>query len=273
MQFIYRFEAMTTPCEVVIFANSKDKADKIASEILHEIKRLEKKYNYFNPDSILTQINSRKIDILDKETLLLFKKAIEFYDKTDGVFDITIGTIKDLFLYSKDIESLEKEKVKLLKYTGCEHIKLEKNRIAFDNSYTKIDLGGFVKEYAVDKAVAILKKNRIKSALVNLGGDVFAIGKKPNKQRFKIGIKDPFIPTKIKIYLEIENQALTTSASYERFKKIEDKNFSHIISKNQNMKSPNSVSVVSKTCLESGTYSTSLMIHPYLKVNAKVYIF
>ena len=261
---------MTSPCELILFCDNKAKADEVAKAILNEAKRLEKKYNYYNPNSFLSQINSREENHLDSESKSLLQRAKQYYRKTEGVFDITVATIKDLYHTQTSKESLEKEKNALLPYVGCEHFEIKKDKIYFDNDFTKIDLGGFVKEYAVDRAVAIVKQNKIKSALINFGGDIYAISKKPNGEKFKVGIKDPKNPTKNAKFVEIEDQALTTSASYERNYQIEDSNYSHIISKENGNKTPLSATVISKNCVESGIYSTSLMIDICLKTPSLV---
>ncbi len=272
MQFIYRFEAMSTPCEVQLFSDSKAKADMVASKILKEAKRLELKYNYFNSNSFLAKINLRVEQNLDLETVTLIKRAIKYYQNTNGIFDITIATIKDIYKSSKSLEELEQKRKELLDYVGCKHISIKKRKIYFDNHYTKIDLGGFVKEYAVDRATIITKKAGIKSALINFGGDIFALGKRVDGSKFKIGIKDPNKPTKIVKFAEIEDEALTTSASYERYEVIENKKFSHIIAKKRSSRYK-SVTVVSNSCVESGVYSTALMIDDNIETSNKLIVF
>ena len=263
---------MSTPCELILYAKEKSVADASAMAILDETKRLEKKYNYFKDDSLISLINSRQTKIIDSETKSILQRASQYYKATNGTFDITIATIKDLYKNEKDLASLKTKKEELLGYVGCEHFSLKKDKIIFDNEYTKIDLGGFVKEYAVDRAVIILKKHKIESALVNYGGDIYALGKKPDGTAFKVGIKDPVDRTKYAKEIELQNQALTTSASYERNYTIEDKTFSHIISKADSNTSANSVTVISHNCVESGVYSTSIMINRDIKTNNQTVI-
>ncbi len=261
---------MSTPCELIIFSNTKAKSDEIAKEILNETKRLEKKYNYYDPNSYLSSINTRKASKLDAESKSLLQRAKQYYKATNGIFDITVATIKGLYTTQKTAYALEKQKSALLPYVGCEHFEIKKNKIYFDNEFTKIDLGGFVKEYAVDRAASIVKKNKIKSALINFGGDIYAVGRKPNGEKFKIGIKNPKDTIKYIKFFEIENQALTTSASYERNYQIEDHNYSHIFSKEHNNNEPLSATVISKNCVESGVYSTSLMVKTTIKTPSLV---
>jgi thiamine biosynthesis lipoprotein len=256
---IYRFVAFTTPCEVQLFVKDKSIADNCAKDILQEVKRLELKYNYYDSNSYLSQINSRDENRLDLETKNLLTQAKNYYKKTNGIFDITIATIKDIYTKNNTLSEIEKQKSELSKYIGCENFTTKKDKIYFDNEFTKLDLGGFVKEYSVDRVVKIIKKYGIKSALVNFGGDIYALGKKPDGTKFKIAITNPIEKTKTLFGVEIENQALTTSASYERNVEVEDRVFSHILSKNDLESKILSVTVVSNSCLNSGVHSTAIM--------------
>lgn len=261
---------MSTPCELILYSDDKAKADKTAKAVLVETKRLEKKYNYFDPESLLSQINQRSIQVLDQETKTLLQRAKQYYSSTNGIFDITVATFKDLYQENIESEELESKKQGLLPYVGCDHYSLKKDKIIFDNEHTKIDLGGFVKEYAVDKAVQILKKHKLSSALVNFGGDIYALGKKPDNTKFRVGIKDPKNPEVYAKEIEIQDQALTTSASYERSVSIGKQTYSHILSKDLQASLSHSVTVISHNCIESGVFSTSLMIDKELKTNNRV---
>ena len=259
---------MSTPCELILFASDKEKARKIAKEILAMTKELEKKYSYYNPNSLLSKINKRNVEDLDHQCKDLLVRAKKFYEDTEHLFDITLATIKPLYSL-KTLKEFENEKESLLPYVGCEHFSIKKNKIHFDNPYTKIDLGGVVKEYAVDKAVSLLKKHKITSALVNFGGDIYALGKKPDNTPFKIGIKNPKNPSEHLLFVDLQNAALTTSAGYERNFTIEGKSFSHILSKQKMDESILSWSVIADTALLSGVYSTALNIKSELKTPYK----
>jgi thiamine biosynthesis lipoprotein len=269
---IYRFNSFTTNCEVQLYGQDKSKLDSCAKDILKDVKRLEKKYNYYDINSYLSQINNRKTNIVDSETKSILQRAIGYYNKTDGIFDITIATVKDIYTKYDKIDTINSQVDTLKDFMGCEHIKVKKDKISFDNIYTKIDFGGFVKEYSVDRAINIIKKYKIKSALVNFGGDIFALGSKPNGDRYNISIVNPLDKTKVLFNIAIENQALTTSASYERYINIEGNNISHIISKYIKNSDIISATVVSNSCVDSGVYSTSLMIDSKIKINKNIYL-
>ena len=271
-KFIYQFDAMSTLCELTIYSPDKARADKAAEAVVLETKRLEKKYNYYDPASLLSELNSRKTDRLDSGTKSLLQRAKQYYSTTNGIFDITVATIKALYRDEKDPKVLEKKKEALRAYVGCEHFSIKRDRIIFDNPHTKLDLGGFVKEYAVDRAAQLLKKSKITSALINYGGDIYALGNKPDGQKFIVGIKDPKDPSRYAQQIELKDQALTTSASYERNYTIGSETFSHILSTTRETSLSRSVSVISANCVESGVYSTALMIDASLPTKNRVLI-
>ena len=260
---------MSTPCELLIYLDDKDKAREIAKEVLTQTKELEKKYSYYSADSMLSAINRREVSELDAKTKDILTKAKEFYGMTGGIFDITVATIKPLYSLNS-LDAFYEQKEKLSAYVGCEHFSIKKNKIFFDNPYTKLDLGGFVKEYAVDKAVALLKKRKVQHAMVNFGGDIYALGSKPDGTPFKIGIKNPKNPSEHIAQVALQDMALTTSASYERNYTIGTQNFSHILSKQEPQQEFLSLSVVCKDTLTSGVYSTALNIDASLQTPCSV---
>ena len=255
---------MTSPCELQIYCQESQKAQSLAKEILEMAKRLEKKYNFYDPHSYLSTLNQRTESRLDPQTKELLRRAKLFYTQTEGIFDITMGTVTEARSL-ESIEQIEAESRRLYPYVGIAHLHIKKDRLSFDNPYTRIDLGGFVKEYAVDMAVKILKKAKITSAIVNFGGDIYALGHKPNGQAFRIGIKNPLNPSQYLTEYMISDQALTTSASYERSRVVETKSYSHIISPDTLQSEILSVSIIAPTTLEAGVFSTAVMIKPTLK--------
>jgi len=260
---------MTSPCELHIYCDNLTKSQTLAKKILHMAKTLEKKYNFYDESSYLWALNQRKTNLLDSQTKDLLTRAKHFYTKTNGIFDITMGTLSKARKL-KSIAQVEEESHTLMPYVGVEHLKIKKNKLTFDNPYTLIDLGGFVKEYAVDLAVKILKKEKINTALINFGGDIYALGTKPDGKLFSIGIKNPLNPQTYMTQVSLSNEALTTSASYERNHTVEETTYSHIISKEGLQTQILSSTVIASTTLEAGVFSTALMIDPALPHTHKI---
>ncbi|MPN53414.1 FAD:protein FMN transferase [bioreactor metagenome] len=95
----------------------------------------------------------------------------------------------------------------------------------------KIDLGAIAKGYTADAVVEVLRENGVKSAIIDLGGNVFAIGNKPDGNAWKIGIQDPFDQRgKIVGVIEVKDKSIVTSGIYERFIEKDGKKYHHILS-------------------------------------------
>jgi thiamine biosynthesis lipoprotein len=250
-------------CRVKLYTPHRDKAEACFLEIKKNTLLLEKKYNFYNKNSYLTQkINQRrgnKVSI-DNETYEVLKTVHELSLETKGVFDISVGTLKECYQLDSLIRvqaCLEEKK----RYTGADSWYLQDKKLRFKDKKTLLDLGGVIKEYAVDEAVKIVRKHNINSAIINFGGDLYCVGKSPENRPFSIAIKNPLDKTKNLLSIQLENQALTTSANYERNIKIEDEEFSHIVSNKSKNSEILSATIVSNSVLTSGIYSTAFMIH------------
>lgn len=92
-----------------------------------------------------------------------------------------------------------------------------------------INLGGVAKGYATDRVIEHLKESGVESALVSLGGNVYALGKKPTGENWRIGIADPKNPEEIIGSIRAENLSVVTSGDYQRFFEIDGKKYHHIL--------------------------------------------
>lgn len=298
--FVHRFHAMTVPCEVQILsidlanfpeANTKE----IADEIEQNTRRLEDKYNFYCDDSWLTQcINQRtSCDVeLDPESAEVFRHLDRLSQLTFDTFDTTVGSIKHLLkqkpkmLHSHAFQALSsalgKQAWELkgtmdLKGTVVlqETVDLQRTRLHVPDSRTRFDFGGVIKEYAVDQAVEIGKQRGATSMLVNFGGDIYALGNKPDGSAFNIAVLDPRDNKTPFFAVPLTNAALTTSAHSERQMQFGDKTTSHILSKQDVEKKILSVTAIASSTLEAGVLSTSLTLNPSISVpedSAVIYI-
>lgn len=120
------------------------------------------------------------------------------------------------------------EIAELLKNVGYERIWLEDTTVQVDNGMM-LDLGSVGKGYADDLVAQVLKDNGITSALLDLGGNIQAVGTKPDGSPWRLGLRDPFSDGTLGV-LEISNQAVVTSGNYERYFIGKDgKQYGHII--------------------------------------------
>lgn len=192
------------------------------------LKEIEVKFNSLNPESPIYAFNHKNEPIIEPEILKLIEVALQVSKESEGAFDITVAPLVELWGFygkSQQIPS-EKEIKDALKTVGYRHLLLDNNKLYKDNAVVKIDLGGIAKGYALREAVKVLKTQGITSALIDLGGDVYALGKK-GKKLWKIGIKDPRKEGLLG-YIEAEDVAVLGSGDYERFFLKDGKRYHHI---------------------------------------------
>jgi thiamine biosynthesis lipoprotein len=102
--------------------------------------------------------------------------------------------------------------------------------VRFDRPGVELDLGGIGKGYAVDRAVELLRRRGVGSALVNLGGSsVYGLGAPPGREAWEIGIQDPTDPEKTALTVRLRDRALSVSGGYERFFQRDGVTHSHIM--------------------------------------------
>ncbi|MEJ2765087.1 FAD:protein FMN transferase [Photobacterium sp. MCCC 1A19761] len=263
--YVHTFTAMTVPCEVQLF--SPDAAH-IARRIEANTRRLEQMFNFYDPASMLSrQLNQRQDSwvALDEETLAILSAVRAHSSACNGIFDITIGTVKH---WQQQSPSLAKQAIyqQVSSYMGLDAWQLEAGGIRFHHSHTRVDLGGVIKEVAVDQAVEIALAAHVDGILVNFGGDLRVAGGKPDGSDFVVAVRNPRDPSQPLFALPLRDQALTTSAHYARQHQFSDQQTSHILAAQGTHHQVLSATVVAPTALQAGIFSTALTIDPTLTV-------
>ncbi|GEM75727.1 FAD:protein FMN transferase [Vibrio sagamiensis] len=269
LPFIHRFHAMTVPCEVQVLSldslsDFKERARKVTTEIEQNTHRLEAKYNFYCNNSWLTQsVNQRrsfKVN-LDPESVDVFKHLERLSQMTFDTFDTTVGGIKHLLKQKPNIPHNHAFQI-LSSAMGKQAWELHGSQLYVPDSRTRFDFGGVIKEYAVDQAVEIGKHHGVTSMLVNFGGDIYALGKKPDGSSFNIAVLDPRDNKTPFFAVPLSDAALTTSAHCERQIQFGDKITSHILCKQDVEQKILSVTAISSSTIEAGVLSTSLTLNP-----------
>lgn len=270
MPFIHRFKAMTVPCEVQLFGSPN--ASQIAAVIEQNTYRLEQKYNFYSEQSWLTrELNQRTGHsvLLDDESLVVFQTLKNLVTGTAGVFDPTVGSLKWLLNNNASLSRTQAYQIaQPMMGEAAWHI--ENNQLIISHDETRFDLGGVIKEFAIDQAINFAQSMGVSAALINFGGDIRVLGTKPNQEAFNVAVVNPHDPAQAFFSLPLVNSALTTSAHYERKTQFSDGPSSHILSEKGTHSKVLSVSVVAPSALEAGAISTALTISPSLPVPEEV---
>lgn len=261
-----QFCAMTVNCELLLVADNAEHVNEVAERVQAQTLALEHKYNFYQQSSWLNrEVNNRALSQvhLEPESLAILTRVRELSKATQGTFDICVGTIKKMALQMPQLTKSQLFK-KYQRAMGLDSWAISGNFLHFNDSNTQFDLGGVVKEYSVDLAMALCKKKGISAGLINFGGDIISWGSKPDNSVFRVAIQHPKVADNICGSIALSDQALASSGHYHRQFNYGKERGSHILSEQGIAQQVLSVSVLSKSVLTSGIFSTALSIKPSL---------
>ena len=195
-------------------------------------KKYERIFSANNKKSELYKINhsSNKLEAqeLSDDLYKVIKQGLYYSDLSKGSFDITIGSISSLWDFKKHTLPEDPLIQHHLHDVSYKNIILENHKIRFLNTETMIDLGAIAKGYIADQIKNYLLKENVKSALINLGGNILCVGKK-QENPFIIGVTNPQQTSDSLFSLKINDLSVVTSGTYQRFFEIDSKRYHHIL--------------------------------------------
>jgi len=260
--------------DTVISVQILDKADE---NIINECAKICQKYDVMfsrtNENSEISKINTsggQPVEV-SAETIDIIKTGIYYGDLSNGAFDITIGTVTNLWDFKSEVHNVPadetlKDAVSKVNYKD---IIIKDNTVQLTNPSMMIDVGALAKGYIADKLKEHLLENGIEHALINLGGNVLAIGNKPDGSDFNIGIQRPFDETGQPITsVKLNNQTVVTTGIYLRYFEANDILYHHILDPATGYPCKNnlySVSIITDSSLEADALSTTTFLLGYEK--------
>lgn len=202
---------------------------------------------------------------MPSDILTMLDKALPFSEKTGGRFDPTIEPIVRLWGITTDNPRVpeQAEIDAALKHVGYQHLKLDltKGTLQKDDPDVRIDLGAIAKGYAADQIAAYLKSRDIDRAILNLGGNIYALGSKTSSTPWNVGVQNPMEPSgDVLATIKVINKSVVTSGTYERYFEKDGKRYHHILSPFDGYPINNelvSVSIISDQSIEGDILSTS----------------
>lgn len=225
-----------TQVEVSIYGESEERARQLGDEVLREFDRLHHKFHAWQP-SQLTALNDAiargETFQADAEMVSLLQSAALLSAQSDNLFNPAIGHLIRLWGFqSSDIHAQGPSQAEIDKWVNANprlsDLRYQGTRIRSVNPAVMIDLGGYAKGYALDRAVEILRAAHVKAALVNTGGNMIAIGQ-PGERPWRVGIKDPRGDGALASVELHDNEAIGTSGDYQRYFMKDGKRHPHII--------------------------------------------
>lgn len=227
-------------------------AEEAVDAVVAELERLTAALDRFSPGSDVYRVNAAAGEWVrvGSETLALTRTALEIARMTDGAFDPTVAPLVDLWGFVEVPDSApaegqgptallgrrppeDAEIRRLLPHVGYEFVEVDEagSRVRLTDPEAELDFGAIAKGYAADRAAAVLKEHGIDSAFVNLGGDIFVVGGKPDGSPWRIAIQHPRPrgPNDFIGVVSVKDRSVVTSGDYERYFEYEGVRYTHLI--------------------------------------------
>ncbi|RCW40337.1 MULTISPECIES: FAD:protein FMN transferase [unclassified Halanaerobium] len=242
-------------------------AEKVLNLSFDRIEELENLMSKTLKKSEIYKINhsSEPVEISD-DTIKVLNKSIHYAELTSGRFDPSIGPLVELWgIGTEDARvPTEEEIAEAKKLVNYKNIEIDNNKVFLKQKDMQLDLGAIAKGYAADEVKRIAEENNIKSAFVNLGGNVLVIGHKADGSKWRIGIQDPRKNRgNIMAVIKAVDKTIVTSGNYERYFEKNGNIYHHIIDPATGYPADSgllSVSIISESSFDADALSTSVFI-------------
>lgn len=226
-----------TRVEVLVYGAPEAQAREGVSAVLREFDRMHRAYHAWQPSELMSlnqAIAEGKKDIpVSPELAGMLKEAKEISEKSDELFDPALGQLIALWGFHNDeFKPVLPDPAKLAELVAAKprmsDLILSENKVSSRNPAVAIDLGGYAKGFALDRAATILKEKGIANALINIGGNVMALGSKGGTP-WRVGIQSPRAPTPLAALELKDGEAVGTSGDYQRFFELDGQRYCHIL--------------------------------------------
>lgn len=274
------YSAMASPCEILFETDDESLAHRLGLIAAEETWRIERKFSRYRDDSVVGQINNSNGTLVkvDAETKLLLDFCQQCFQLSEGKFDITSGILRRIWKFDGSNTIPTQAQInELLPYIGFDKLEWQNACLRLPQGM-QIDLGGCVKEYAVDRVLKLMNSEFNGAILVNFGGDL-ATNQTPRSGPWQVGVEKPNESGSAALLLELTQGALATSGDSKRFLLKDGIRYSHILDPHTGWPVPNgprSVTVAAGNCLEAGMLATFALLQgeqaeAFLKAQAHIH--
>lgn len=226
------FFCLDTVCMISVYGQSQKTAESVIAEAISLCKEYEGLLSRTIEDSDVYKINTAggaPVAVSD-DTISVIEKGIELGNVSGGKFDITIGAVSDLWDFKNGIVPDDADIKTALKTVDYKQIEISGNRVCLGIEGAQLDLGGIAKGYIADCVTELLQDRGVESAIINLGGNVVAIGEKEAGVPWSVGIERPYSDrTEIVGMLKAADETVTTSGIYERCFEKDGRMYHHVL--------------------------------------------
>jgi FAD:protein FMN transferase len=228
---------MGTTGEIVVFHPDRRYAQGAIDAALRELTWVDATMSRFRQDSDVGRSNALAAGgavEVTAATATVLAEARRWAEHTSGRFDPCLGRVSALWSVNDRTTPLPESSYK--RFSGAKlYRSLELSQtndggvVRFTSGDVGLDLGGIAKGYGVDRAVAVLRSWGVKDALVSVGGDLYAMGNRPDGEPWRVGVRSADDPNVVAVMLEASDLAIATSGDYERFFLYDGRRYHHIL--------------------------------------------
>lgn len=268
-EFIARTEFLMDTVMTIRIYDKQD--EKILDQVFDRLREIEERMSSTIETSDVSNINKNagiQPVAVNSDTYYVLQTAMKYAKLSDGIYDPTVGILADL--WDIDGEELERDHIPseeeidnaraLVNYNDL--VLLENNQVFLKKNGMRLTLGSIVKGYAADEVKRILEENGVNSAIIDLGGNLYIVGRKIDGSKFRIGIQDPFSPKGSFVgIIEVTDKSVVTSGDYERYFIYEGKKYHHIIDTETGYPVDNEltgVSIITENSIDGDALSTTV---------------
>lgn len=283
----YSFDSFDTVTTIVGYETSKElfdsNCDKIKSKLneYHKLYTIYSRYEGIDNLCALNNMFSESSEPIktDAKIIDLLAYSKEMYEKTGGKLNVAMGSVLSIWHKYREEGLRSPEQAQLpamdeLKsaamHTDISNLVVdEENQTVYSkDQQLKLDVGAIAKGYAVERVATWMGQQGITGYILNVGGNVRIVGKRPDGEKWKVGIENPDTENEDEPYIEylqLEDISLVTSGSYQRYYTVAGKSYHHIIDPLTLMPSNNfkSVSVLCEDSGQADTFSTAVFCMSY----------
>ncbi len=231
-----------TMVDITIAGEEKNRARALANHILQDFQHLHQRLHAWKPVSAHQPSELQLINqaFYEKKTLNVSPDIVNMLEevttlsiKSDGLFNPAIGQLIQAWGFQRDefsaLQVDEKNIQNIVKNNPqMTDILIKNQQVESKNTAVNLDLGGYAKGYALDTAVHYLKAQKVKNALINIGGNIIALGKNGEKP-WRVGIQHPRKPEALATLDLPDGWAIGTSGDYQRYFELKSKRYCHLI--------------------------------------------
>lgn len=225
-----------TLVEVTIAGLPPQQAQQLAGKVFAEFDRLHHEFHAWQPGP-LQQLNQAlaagKPYAADPQMLAVLQDARRWADRSGQKFNPAIGGLIGLWGFHADefvphLPTAEQINHWVQARPTLDDLLFNGNEISSRNPAVQVDLGGYAKGYALDRAAAILRAAGVRDALINIGGNVLAMGTR-NGEPWRVGIRHPRENAPMAVLALHDGEAIGTSGDYQRYFELDGQRYCHLL--------------------------------------------